>query len=247
MKIATAVILLSLLLVSPVPAGQEITILRGQDFPPYHYLDDGGRETGVLVELIRKAAGRLNLTVKFKQLPWSRCLKMVRDGKADAMMNLFKTRDRSSFMLFPDTPLTREVNRFFTLRGKDLTFTENFSSLKGLKIGAVRNYSYGKTFDQGAPNLNILRLETEKAMLMNLIEGRCDVIIGNEVVIKILADKAKAGNSVVPLGPGLTNDPLYIGFSRARGHRDLVQAFSKALKAVKSSPEYRAVLKTYGF
>ena len=246
MRIAATAILLCLLLVSLVQAGQQITVLRGQDFPPYHYLDHGGRETGILVELIQKAASRLDLTVRFRQFPWSRCLRMLKDGKADAMMNLFKTKNREAFMVFSQTPLAREVNRFFTLNGKDLTFTGDMTRLTGLKIGAVRNYSYGKAFDEAASRLTLLRLETEKSMLMNLIQGRCDMIIGNEVVIRALADQAGVAQRVIPLGPKLTNDPLYIGFSRARGHRDLARKFSNALKAVKTSPEYRSRLHAYG-
>lgn len=246
MKIAAYILFIVLILAPPARPGQEITVVRGQDFPPYHYRDARGRETGFLIELIRKAGARMDLDISFSQLPWSRCLRMVKDGRADAMMNLFKTRERMTFMAFSATPLTREVNRFFTFAGSDLAFTGDLDQLKGVKIGAVRNYSYGKAFDAFAPRLNILRLETEKALILNLISHRCDVILGNQVVIRTLAKTTEGGDTIRPLGPGITDAPLYIGFSKARGHEGLARRFSTALKAVKDSAGYQERLSAYG-
>ena len=227
----------------PARSEQQITIVRGQDFPPYHYLDNNKREKGFLIELIQKAGNRMGLSVRFRQLPWSRCLYLVKIGQADAMMNLFKTQERKRFMVFCDTPLTHEVNRLFALPSRRFKFTGDLMALQGLKLGAVRNYSYGKAFDAVAPRLNILRLETEKALIMNLAGKRCDAIIGNEVVIKALAGQIHGAGQIKTVGPKLTHDPLYIGFSRVMGHDTLAQAFSpgpqggKRLSGLQRNPE----------
>jgi len=222
-----------------------LTIVRGQDFPPYHFLDSAGKETGFIVEIINHVSRELNLEIRFAQYPWSRCLKMVETGEADAMMNLFKTRERMTFMYFTDNELTREVNQFFKLRTNPVTFTGNMNTLKRLRIGVIRNYSYGTKFDEFSPKLNILRLETEKALILNLVGQRCDVILGNDIVLKSLAAKLPGGENIISSGPGISDDPLYLGFSKARGHKELAEKFSRALQQFKGSKIHKRIIKKY--
>jgi len=246
MRLILSGIFLVLCAASWVYSGQSITIVRGQDFPPYHFLDKDRKETGFLIEMILKTAEELELDVEFRQYPWSRCLYLVESGGADAMMNLFKTPERESFMYFPETFLAREQNRFFVLKDSALSFQGELSSLRGVRIGAVRNYSYGKTFDTYRDQLIILELETEKALIMNLIGERCDIILGNDLVIQSLALKIHGGDRIRPSGSDMTNDPLYIGFSKAKGHKKLAEAFSRALADFKAGQAYKKMMEDYG-
>ncbi len=228
-----------------VHGGQKLTILRGQDFPPYHFLDQTGRENGFLIDIITQVGKALDLEIKFEQYPWSRCLHLVKTGQADAMMNLFKTIERTEFMYFFNNILTHEVNRFFKLKSSPVSFTGDLASLGDIRIGGIRNYSYGKVFDETI-GLNILRLETEKALVLNLASQRCDIILGNEIVLQTLASQIMPGKKIIPTGPGITNDPLYIGFSKAREHKDLATDFSRELNLFKASQAHKDILKHYG-
>lgn len=225
--------------------GQKLTIVRGQDFPPYHFLDQQGKETGFLIEIITQVGKALDLEINFEQYPWSRCLHLVKTGQADAMMNLFKTRERAEFMYFLDNILAHEVNRFFKLKSSPVSFTGDLASLGDIRIGSIRNYSYGKVFDETI-GLNILRLETEKALILNLASQRCDIILGNEIVLQTLADQMETDKKIIPTGPGITNDPLYIGFSKARKHKDLAADFSRELNLFKTTPAHKKILRSYG-
>ena len=226
-------------------AGRPLTIVRGQNFPPYHYLDDKGELKGFIVDIITGVSDTLELDIRFAQYPWSRCLHMVKTGEADAMMNLFKTPERATFMIFEESILAREVNMFFTLKSSPVLFSGNLNDLKGKRIGAIRNYSYGEDFDARSGGLNILRLETEDGLLRNLISRRCDIIIGNDIVLRTLAGQIIGGEDMIATGPRVTNDPLYIGFSKAKGHEQLARRFSHALKQFRLSSDYRAILKKY--
>lgn len=92
LKKAFTLLFLIFLNVSLSYADEPITIVRAQDFPPYHYLDKTGIEKGFVIETINDVAKRMGINVEYKQFPWSRCIHMVEKGYADAMMNLFKTK-----------------------------------------------------------------------------------------------------------------------------------------------------------
>lgn len=232
------------LLPQVINAQSTITIVRGQDFPPYHFIDQSGNPSGFAVEIIRSVADGMNIQIEFKQYPWSRCLKLVELGMADAMMNLFKTRERKGFMYFSNNILAYEVNQFFKLEETSLEYTGDLSELFPFRIGAIRNYSYGPVFDAVKFD-NIFRLETETSLIRSLFNKRSDIIIGNDRVIKMLIKKLGGQTLVKPMFPIVSQAPLYIGFSKARGHKKLSDDFSKVLSKFKKSKTYIKIMNKY--
>lgn len=224
---------------------EPITIVRGQDFPPYHYLDKKGVEQGFIVEIILGTAKLLNLDISFKQYPWSRCISMVKTGHTDAMMNLFKTRRRETFMHFSDNIIAHETNTLFTLKTTRLPYSGDIQTITPYKIGTIRNYSYGKRFDAVTFPQNY-QMETEKELIYSLIHKRCDVIVGNKLTIQTLLKQMGIKKGIKYLSPDISRDPLYIGFSKARGHKALSNTFSERLNQFKTSKDYQAILQKYG-
>ncbi len=141
------IILLVLALPFNCFSNQEITIVRGQNFPPYHYTDDNDKMQGFVIEIIEGTALDMGLKVSFKQYPWSRCINLVKKGDADAMMNLFKTQERELFMHFENNIIAYETNSFFSLANTKIQYDGDFSTVLSKKIGTIRNYSYGEKFD----------------------------------------------------------------------------------------------------
>ncbi|MCD4721475.1 MAG: transporter substrate-binding domain-containing protein [Desulfobacula sp.] len=225
-------------------AEQMLTIVRGQDFPPYHYLDKNGVEQGFIIEIIIETANLLDISISFKQYPWSRCINMVKKGYVDAMMNLFKTKNRKTFMHFSNNILAHETNTLFTLKTIDLPYSGDIKTIIPYKIGTIRNYSYGKRFDAVNFPLNY-QLETEKELIKSLINNRCNVIVGNKLAVRILLDQMELDDQIKPLSPDISKDPLYIGFSKIRGHKALSNTFSKKLKQFKISEKYQKIIQKY--
>ncbi|MBU1342730.1 MAG: transporter substrate-binding domain-containing protein [Proteobacteria bacterium] len=246
-KYVKQILLCSLLLIAlacPVQAAEKLIIVRGQDFPPYHYLDEKGVEKGFEIEIIIEVARLLGTTVSFKQYPWSRCINMVEKGYADAMMNLFKTKNRETFLHFDDSILCYETNTFFTLKTTNLSYSGDIKTMTAYKIGTIRNYSYGKRFDAVHFPLNY-QMETEQELIKSLINKRCEVIIGNNLTLQILLNQTGLQDKIKALKPDVSKDPLYIGFSKVRGHKAFSKAFSEKLNQFKTSEKYQKILRAY--
>ena len=223
---------------------ETLTIVRGQDFPPYHYLDKNGVEQGFLIDIIVGTAKLLDMTVSFKQYPWSRCINMVEKGHADAMMNLFKTEKRKTFMHFANNIIAYETNSFFALKETKLPYSGDIKTIIPYKIGTIRNYSYGKRFDAVSFPINY-QLETEKQLIKSLINKRCEVIIGNKLTLRTLLNQMGLQDKIKSLNPDISKNPLYIGFSKIRGHKALSKAFSEKLTQFKTSEAYQKIIKRY--
>lgn len=234
-----------ILMTSNVYAGPEITIVRGQDFPPYHFFDETDTESGFLIEIILSVSATMNMEVTFKQYPWSRCLEAVKKGRADAMMNLFKTKERLEFMYFSDNILAYEVNRFFKLKTVAVDYSGDLTALTSLKMGGIRNYSYGPEFD-AMTFPRIFRLETEEDLIKSLINKRCDIIVGNETVIHLLKNRMGLDDVIESISPQVSKAPLYLGFSKVKKHKGLSEKFSSVLNQFKQTKPYTDILKKYG-
>jgi ABC-type amino acid transport substrate-binding protein len=72
--------------------------IRVTDFAPLYYQDELGEWTGLEVELARALVLRAGFIPEFISTPWSRALKLMKEGGLELMANLSKTDERSEFI-----------------------------------------------------------------------------------------------------------------------------------------------------
>lgn len=225
-----------------------IKIVRGQNYPPYHYINEEGELVGICVEVVKNIADQLNIEVEFEQNSWTRCLHLVKIGEADAMMNLFKTDERTEFMFFDDNVLEYEINALWTKKDKNINYNGDIvESVNDKSIGMIKNYSYGELFDSVKNKLNIDETSmNEEVLVKKLVSDRLDLIIGNQLVIKWHADKTNTLKEIKMLEPVISKGALYIGFSKASSDLEsLSESFSSTLRKFKKTTEYNDILEKY--
>ncbi|MFC1853745.1 substrate-binding periplasmic protein, partial [candidate division CSSED10-310 bacterium] len=151
------------------------------------------------------------------------------------------TQRREEYLLFPEEPLAIEINAFFALEKSVIHYSGDLNDLKSHKIGAIRGYSYGHTFDDSS--LGREYALNEKMLLEKIQNHRCTIGIGNIIVIEKLAQKMNIGIKI--LKPSVSEDPLFIAFSKVKGHQKLTQEFSKALHELRRTGKYQQILEQY--
>ena len=222
----------------------ELIVGTSTGYPPYYYLENGVL-TGACVEIISRTANTLGHTVVFKQYPWRRMLHSGKTGRVDAVMPLFKTAEREKFLIFPETALALEENHFFTRRATPVHFTGRLADIAPHPVGVVTGYSYGNAFDS-ATYLDKIIAKNDLNLLQMFKYRRFAVGVGNRHVVRYFADKAGGIHDLVFLEPPLTRAPLYIAFSRQKGHTRLTAEFTQALRDFQTTQPYRELLKQYG-
>jgi len=247
LRVATITLLLiSVTLCQPlvdVSAG-ELVVGTSTGYPPYYYMENGVL-TGVCVEIISRTAHSLGRTVVYKQYPWKRMLHNGKTGRVDAVMPLFKTPERDTFLIFPEVPLALEENHFFTRRAAPVHFSGKLTDIAPHAVGVVTNYSYGDAFDN-ATYLDKIITRNDLNLLQMFKYRRFAVGVGNRHVVRYFADKVGGIHDLVFLEPPLTRAPLYIAFSRKKGHTRLTAEFAQALHDFNRTQTYRDILKRYG-
>lgn len=180
------------------------------DWPPYTESDADGNY-GISVDILREAAARADLVATFEELPWNRCLEMVRQGELDAVVD---AAIRTEYLQGPAS-FSLYANLFW-VRDDSSYMDPEMSDMAGARLGLVAGYDYPANLMEQASDLN-LTIEysvDDWANIRQLAFGRVDVILADFVGTHIYA--AEEGLSVHPLSPAHSVDSLYPSFNREK-------------------------------
>ena len=224
-------------------AADEIVVGISTGYPPYYYEDDG-ELTGICIDTVNSVAQSMGLRIVYRKYPWKRLLFNAEHGHVDAIMPLFRTKERDSFLYFSNLDLVQEENSLFTWKDNDVSFDGNFDSIKSHSIGVVSGYSYGEEFDQ-FEHFDKVVTHNDKHLIEMFKFNRFDVGIGSRDVVLFNAHKEGISSRIRFLAPHITEGSLYIGFSRKLNHGELSERFSMALQDFKLTDAYQEILNKY--
>ncbi|MBQ1784867.1 MAG: transporter substrate-binding domain-containing protein [Gammaproteobacteria bacterium] len=222
-----------------------IHIGKQQEYPPYIF-EENGKTVGICAEFAEAAFARLGISVSYTQYPFARMLESGRSGRVDAVMLVFKTSERETFLYYPKYALHYEENAFFTRRPARISYSGALESLQGYRIGVVRGFSYGELFDS-ATFIDKDESLDDEALLRKLLHGRYQLAVGNKSVISYHAQQMGVIDDIEFLRPYLfERKPLYIGFSKANPeNEELAIRFSEVLATLKHEGVYQRIVRKY--
>ena len=226
---------------SALAADYKVTSL---DWPPYtnEKLPAQGASSAVVTEAF-KAAGD---SVKIEFYPWSRAVMMARTDKAYvAYFPEYYSKENAATFLYSDPigvgPLV------FIERKEAPVKWDSYDSLKGKKIGVVKDYVNTDELDAKIANKTLtadMALDDSKN-LQKLAAGRVDVAVidlnvynylaKNDSSVKAIADKLQVNGKV------LEDKKIYVCFKKSPEGEKALKAFNEGLKKV--DPD--AIMKKY--
>ncbi len=211
---------------------------------PYTYQEQGAAR-GFEIETLKAVLARMSLEAEFVQRPWKRCLKMLGDGKADALVSMLKAPDRDVYTIYPKEHISISKTLLFARRGSDIAYSGSFQDLKRYTIGVIAGFTYGPSFD-GATYLKKEEVQDAETLIRMVTKGRHDLGVENQVVVASLANRLGVRQEIRFLYPPVHVQKLYVGFSKKKGLTKMAVDFSHALQRFKKTEEYRAILTRYG-
>lgn len=232
---------------SPVWA-EEITLVA-DIWCPYN-CEPNEKKPGYLVELATKIFSEHGISVHYEVLPWQRAITFVREGKYNGLIGsgLSETPD----FIFPDEGLAAIKHVFLTSSESNWTFS-GLSSLHGIKLGAIKGYSYGQLLESYIePNANnknrltILHGDDELGRLIDLLaQGKIDALIEERATILHFLNHQTDAPNLREAGIGDEED-IFIAFSpnlaESKRYADIL---SQGLKEMRNSGELDLLLKEY--
>ncbi len=202
------------LLVSSSGVMADEFVIGTDPWPPFTILEES-TFTGIDIEVAEEIEKRLTgIKFKFKNIPWSRALLYMEQGKIDAITGLAKREDREKYILYTSPPYYSKCSsQFYVKRGSGVTIIE-YEDLYRYRVGFVSNSAYFTQFDND-DKINKISVTNERQLLVMLQYGHIDVLIGTncQVDYHIVMDNLRGEFEEVEYKPG-NNVDLYFGLSK---------------------------------
>lgn len=220
--VAAILLLVAFGTLQPSAAEQNEVRFCFNDWPPYVQLRDG-EAVGISVDILREAARRANLNASFQELPWKRCLEMVRTGNVDAVVDAMQRPDYlqgpTSFSIYTNT---------VWVRAEDPVRALDFGALRGRKIGLVDGYEYPASLLADIESVGIVTEHSvdDGTNIRKLAFGRVDAIVADFASTLLFVKENRL--HLRALEPMHSADKLYASFHM--GKADLQQNIDRALQ-----------------
>lgn len=192
------------------------------DWPPYTFAGNDHKANqivkGISYEIVSEVFNRLDKSFTMEVLPWARCLKLVKDGSYDGIMDDSDPADQ----LRPATgfyPLAIYVPQ----DASEAVF--NWQNMNKKVVGMVNGYAYTQAitdFDGWEKRLVV----RDEQLIHMLKTGRLNYILMDIFSAPILAKQHRV--SVKPLLPLVDSTKLHLVFSENR--QLLSKAFDEQVK-----------------
>ncbi len=165
-----------LLLPCAVYSQTELVIARGDgNWPPYE-MEVDGQLTGFHIELIRKVANNLEVSISFKSLPWKRAVKMVETGQISAITYIAKTPEREQFVYYSESNILSGTNHYLVKRKHrdDIVYNGKIEQLEPHTVAYISGFTLGKDFDEST-SIHKVEVASSKRVIELIAKQRHDI------------------------------------------------------------------------
>jgi len=245
--------LLAMLAALPAVAGAEcVMTMRMVDDPPYFILHADGPPTGLHADIAREALRRIGCRLDFREVPFTRSLKELEEGKLDIVPDLFLTPERERYTLYSRTR-SRVPNRLFVRAAdRERWQIHDFADLPrlgirlGIETGALISPDFAAISADPAFKAILSTAHTHTGLWHMLETGRVDAVVLDELAAKRELVAEGLNGKIAATDFVTSGEAAYFGFSRATVGEDQRDRFDDAVAAMHKDGTMTRILAGYG-
>lgn len=217
---------------------QRLRFLTTTDFPPFNFLDDGGRLSGFHVDLARAICAELSIAdgCQIQALPWDELQTALEKGEGEAILAGISVTAQSRATYAFSRPYMIFPARFVTRRASPLG-EPMADRLVGQRVGVVAGSTHERMLRAYFPGVKVITYDQPDWMYRDLRDAKLDAVFGDGMQLGFwLGGAEQQGCCAFAGGPYLAPEFLGQGLSIATTpeNRALVDAFDYALQAISS-------------
>jgi polar amino acid transport system substrate-binding protein len=220
-------------------AQDSIRLTNGEWQP---YLSKDVPHHGIASHIITEAFALVGVQVEYGFFPWSRAMKLAKDGTWDGSAVWSDSAERQANFFFSE-PVINSSWVFFHLKDKPFDWS-GYEDLADLKVGGTVEYYYSDDFEaaEAVGVFRAIRGRSDEVGLKNLLKGRIDVFPGDVMVTYAqIRDtfSSEEASQFVHHPKRIIDKPLHLVFSRkVSGNEEMRDRFNKGLALLRESGRY---------
>jgi ABC-type amino acid transport substrate-binding protein len=215
--------------------------------PPYAYFGTNGEMAGFEIDLVKALCARMKRSCVFKHKEFDRLVPALLGSKGDAIVSSFEITDEKRERFTLSLPYFR-MPILMLARKDEMPKALTPEALAGLSIGALRDSPAAALVDERFPNSQLEVYPTQVEADLDLVAGRVDLAIGDELSLRDWLKTAPESNCCAPAGR--VEDPTFAageGFAivMRKGEDELKSKLDAALQEERSQGGYAAIARKY--
>ena len=166
----------------PKPPANELRVGMDLSYPPFETIDPAGKPTGVSIEIAEALAKSLGKNLRIENIPFTGLIPSLQTGKIDCIISsMTDTPERRSSVAFSDPYIGTGLA---LLVGKNSTASSMADIDQPGKTLAVRQGTTGEVWARAnIKNAQILALEKEAAAVLEVVQGKADAFLYDQMSI----------------------------------------------------------------
>ncbi|OHD23277.1 MAG: hypothetical protein A2Y38_24410 [Spirochaetes bacterium GWB1_59_5] len=244
-KIATIVLLMAVVFAAEPAAQQTSTIsstapalfLGNETLPPIVYLD-GGQPAGIAVDLMKAISKHMKRPVEIRAMNWTEAQRLVREGRADALLQINQTPERLETLSFSGPLLVSEFSIFLKA---DRHGVVTLHDLNGMKVGVEKSGLPVQLLKE-EPLINVEIIPDFERGFELLLAGQIDAVLADRWVGSYVLAKSEIR------GVRIVEEPVSRSSSAIAVSKDNVQLLAEinnALAEIKDEGIYDTILDSW--
>ena len=208
-----------------------------RSWPPFEYLDDLGRHTGIAADFFQLIEERLG--IRFASPPnisWDEVIAKTKKSELDILSILSPTKEREKFLHFTNPYIQAP---FVIVKRTGSASVSDLNDLSGQKVGVVSGYAAEEKVRQDAAHLNIVPAKDFSEGLLALSTGKTDAFVGNLPSVNHFIEELLLSNLEVGASAGFT---LKLAIGVRKDWPEFTKILNKAIRSV-TEEERRKILR----
>ena len=228
---------------APVAAAAKVYVV-GTDaaYAPFESQNDKGEIVGFDIDVVKAAAQKAGIEVKFLNTPWEGIFNSVAQGDRDLLVSAITITPERKQTLDLSTPYFDAQHLIAVESNSKIA---RFDDLKKLKVG-VQNGTTGDeviTKLQGKDSPNIKRFESTPLALKEMEVGGVDAVVAdNGVVVHYVANNPNSKFKTIADSSFASEQ---YGIAVKKGNAELLEKINKGLAGIKEDGTYAKIYTQY--
>lgn len=223
-----AALCLVLLMLFCGPLQARVLRVVGTHFPGIYEQADEDHFSGLGPAVLEQVAEALGGELRFELHPWARAQRMVELGAADVLVGPYRSSERERRFIFAAKPFYQDRILFYVRADRAMAWRGDYHELAGRRVGVVRGWVYGSSFEQARGLLQPVTVENVANGLRMLAVGRLDLLASNQRNTAPYLAALDMHDTVRELMPLIDVQRGYFAFPRDDAHRELRERFDEA-------------------
>ncbi len=210
---------------------------------PYEVQNTDGTLGGVDAEIINAIAEDQNFTYNFKTRKWQGIFKEIEENKSDLITGLVvASDDRRKKYDFTDPVFIKMRYAYLTKDTAEKNNVKEFKDICKLTVAVKDQTDKSKLYHSvcGKTNSNFMPVSSNYTAFENVVSGKADVAIGDDVLYSYLIKENKVDNLITIADPD--NKPIILAWPTQKGNKELLDKFNAGLAHIKADGTYNKII-----